>query len=389
MSTVLQQRRPVAAPGTCCLLLQLEPTPYILPRALYVYEDPELHTDLVWTFVNGSQDWGKDAEIGELPVLLDQKVPRWRRLGRVAKLMWSILRGRYTVAHLAGWGHWVIRLAILCCKLRGVPFSVESDTQLNSDLTGWREWLKRQIYPIMLSWPAVVIPGGTRQANLFRYYGVREEKIEISQMSVDTNHIRAIQTPPREQFRIEHGIPDQRVVALFVGRLVKQKGIDVLLKAFEDAIARNDRLDLVVIGDGPQHSVLKEAERNFAGRLRYIGRQAQRDVVAWMRACDFLVLPSNREPWGLVVNEALTCGLPVVVSCACGCADDLVQNESTGITVPTGDSQALADAMTELAIQDARRAAMSKEAQRVIEPWVIERQAETIRSALVKMSYLK
>lgn len=379
--------RPVAAPGTRCLLLQLEPTPYILPRALYVYRDPELHTDLIWTFVNSSQDWGHDADIGELPVLLDRRVSKLRRLGRVSRLMMNILRGRYTVAHLAGWGHWVVRLAIICCKVRGVPFSLESDTPLNRDLRNWREWVKKRIYPVLLNWAAVVIPGGTRQANLFRHYGVPEEKINVSHMTVDTRRLRGLRTKSREELRTDAGIADDRVLMLFVGRLIGHKGIDFLLRAFQAVMTECNKLDLVVIGDGPLRGEVEEFAVNHPGRLRFLGRQNQETVVAWMRSADFLVLPSDHEPWGLVVNEAMTCGLPVVISDACGCVDDLVANGRTGLVFPAGEMKLLAEAIKQLARDEGMRTGMGGEARKAIEPWVIERQAETIRAALVRMSY--
>jgi glycosyltransferase involved in cell wall biosynthesis len=384
-----QLQRPVAAPGTRCLLLQLEPTPYILPRALYVYRDPELHTDLIWTFVNSSQDWGEDAQVGDFPVLLDTRVSKLKQLGRVARLIADILRGRYTVAHLAGWGHWVVRLAIISCKSRGVPFSLESDTPLNRDLTGWREWVKRQVYPILLNWAEVVIPGGTRQANLFRYYGVPEEKISISHMTVDAQRLRGLRTPVREQVRAQAGISTDRVLMLFVGRLIGHKGIDVLLEAFESVVAECDNLELVVIGDGPLRSRVEEFADRYPGRVRFLGRQKQQSVVAWMRASDFLVLPSEHEPWGLVVNEAMICGLPVIVSDACGCADDLVEPRRNGLLFPAGNASVLSMAMKDLTTDENTRANMKCEAERIIEPWVIERQAETIRAALVRMSYAK
>ena len=389
MSTAVQQR-PVAAPGTRCLLLQLEPTPYILPRALYVYADPELHTDLVWTFVNSSQDWGKDAEIGDFPVLLDQRISRRRRLGRVAKLMWNILRGRYTVAHLAGWGHWVIRLAILCCKVRGVPFSVESDTQLNSELTGWREWVKRQIYPVMLSWPAVVLPGGTRQANLFRYYGVREEKIYVSHMTTDIRKLSEIRTRTRAEFRRDVGFGTDDVVVLYVGRLESYKGVAVLLKGFEKALKKDPNLLLAVVGDGSMIGQLSAFRDRLApGRVHIAGRESIAGVVQWMRSGDMLVLPSLREQWGMVVNEAMSCGLPVIVSDACGCVDDLVQDNRTGSIFKCGDSDVLAQKIVLLSTSESKRVQFADEARQLIEPWVIERQAETIRSALARMSYQK
>jgi len=381
--------RPEAAPGTRCLLLQLEPTPYILPRALYVYRDENLHTDLYFTYLNSSQPWGGDADIGKIPVLLDPAKSVTQRVANVLHLMWRILSGDYTVAHIAGWGHWVVRLAILCCKIRGVPFSVESDSPLLADLRGWREKLKSLLYPVWMQWIGYAIPGGLRQAAFFRQYKVPEAKILISHMTVDTAKIRNTTTPPKREFRVAKGIPQDQILFVFVGRLLAQKGIDTLLQAFE--IVQNGSLlsALVIVGDGPERGLVEHAAAKYPGRIWVVGREGSTGVISWLRAGDVLVLPSRDEHWGLVVNEAMTCGLPVIVSDVCGCVDDLVLPERNGIIFPVDNAAKLAEAMLQLAKQEERRVSMGTESEVLIRPWTIERQAETIRAALVRMSYTR
>jgi glycosyltransferase involved in cell wall biosynthesis len=378
--------RPQAAPGTCCLLLQLEPTPYILPRALYVYRDESLHADLYFTYLNSSQPWGDDAAVGNVPVLLDPTQSLIQRMKNVARLMSRILRGDYTVAHLAGWGHWVVRLAILCCNLRGVPFSVESDSPLLSDLTGWREQLKKWLYPVWMRSISYAIPGGSRQAAFFRYYKVPNEKIVISHMTVDTDKIRSTSSPARSEFRRSRGIPEDQVVFTFVGRLLEQKGIDTLLDAFELVHEKFPRAALAIVGDGPERAIVDKAAARFPGRIWVAGREGSAGVISWLRASDVFVLPSRDEHWGLVVNEAMTCGLPVIVSDVCGCVEDLVFPGRNGFTFPVNNADELAKALLQL-VDDDQRAMMGRQSQAIIEPWTIERQAETIRAALVRMSY--
>jgi glycosyltransferase involved in cell wall biosynthesis len=379
--------RPEAAPGTRCLLLQLEPTPYIVPRALYVYRDESLHTDLYFTYLNSSQPWGNDAEIGKIPVLLDPTGSPLKRMGNVCRLMLRILRGDYTVAHLAGWGHWVVRLAILCCKIRGVPFSVESDSPLLPELNGWREQLKRLLYPTWMRWISYAIPGGSRQAAFFRYYKVPDDKILISHMTVDTEKIRSTKSTPKQEFRNAKGIPQDQVLFVFVGRLLEQKGIDTLIEAFGLVQKESPRAALVIVGDGPERVMVDLAAAKYPGRIWVVGREGSAGVISWLRAGDVFVLPSRDEHWGLVVNEAMTCGLPVIVSDACGCVDDLVAVGRNGSIFPVDNAAKLAEAMLQLANDDCKRVSMGKESEAIIEPWTIERQAETIRAALVRMSY--
>jgi len=368
-----------------CLVLLLEPTPYILPRALYLKRDSELSVDLYFTFVNASQPWGADADAENVPIILDQSVSGTRRMKNAAVLLARILRGDYAAAHLAGWAHWLVRLSILACWIRGVPFAVESDTPLRIAARNWRERVKSSLYPLWMKWMTFALPGGTRQAEYFRYYGVPEEKILISHMTVDTVKLRATQTPPPCEFRKIREIPEDQVLMLFVGRLVEQKAVDTLLAAFELAASLESRLGLAIVGDGPERRLVEDVAKRFPGRLWFPGRENQRGVISWMRSSDAFVLPSRREPWGLVVNEAMVCGLPVIVSEACGCVDDLVEPERNGYVVPVDDVEKLAQAMTRMARDSAKRKAMAEAARQTIAPWVIERQAETIKTALVRM----
>ena len=379
--------RPQAAPGTRCLLLQLEPTPYIVPRAIYIYRDPDLHTDLFFTYLNSSQPWGADADIGDIPVLLDPAASLVGRLFNVAKLMGRILRGDYTVAHLAGWGHWVVRLAIIACKIRGVPFSVESDSTLLPELSGLREALKRLVYPVWMRWISYAIPGGSRQASFFRYYGVPEEKIVVSHMTIDTEKIRQTASLSRSDFRSAHGIPQDLILFVFVGRLLAQKGIDTLLHAFEKMQTKCPNAALAVVGDGPERDIVEQMAAKSPGRIWVAGRQPSSGVIAWLRASDVFVLPSRDEHWGLVVNEAMTCGLPVIVSDACGCVDDLIVTGRNGVVFPVENAVNLAETMTQLSLNESLRISMGRESESMIQPWTIDRQAETIRMALVRMSH--
>ncbi len=90
-------------------------------------------------------------------------------------------------------------------------------------------------------------------------------------------------------------------------------------------------------------------------------------------AADVFVLPSTFEPWGLVVNEAMAAGLPVIASAAVGCADDLIVDGETGVLIEAGSSSELATSMARLADDIGLRRAMSRAARRRIAPWTLER----------------
>jgi glycosyltransferase involved in cell wall biosynthesis len=122
-------------------------------------------------------------------------------------------------------------------------------------------------------------------------------------------------------------------VVLFVGRFVPAKNLLFLISAFSTYVRQQSlsRLRLFLIGEGPMENVLRESVKKFGleERVTFRGFASQSELAGFYRASHFLVLPSTREVWGLVVNEAMASGLPVLVSEPCGCVPDLV-NANTG-----------------------------------------------------------
>ena len=120
---------------------------------------------------------------------------------------------------------------------------------------------------------------------------------------------------------------------IYVGRLAKEKNLSLLLTAYRKSIATRKETDwgLVFVGDGPmKNQLMKEAADNQLSGVRFAGGMPWHEVPAQLAQADVLILPSLSEPWGLVVNEAMVCGMPVIVSQNCGCVGDLVRNGQNG-----------------------------------------------------------
>lgn len=129
---------------------------------------------------------------------------------------------------------------------------------------------------------------------------------------------------------------------LYVGRYAPEKGLDVLLEAYQTYRAKvEDPWPLTCAGKGPLKTLIDAAEN--VTDLGFIDPRTLPDVY---QKHSVFVLPSRHEPWGVVLAEAMGCGLPVIASEACGAGIDLVRQYSNGISVPTGDVKALASAMT-------------------------------------------
>ncbi len=177
-------------------------------------------------------------------------------------------------------------------------------------------------------------------------------------------------------------------VALFVGRFVYYKGVDILL----DALARTPRLRLVLVGDGPLRARLeRQANRlGVAGRLLWLGTVSDADLVGAYSGADLFVLPSTRatEAFGLVQVEAMAAGLPVVGTRLGTGADAVNVDGVTGSLVPPGDPQALAEAMRALAVGRSRREAFSRAALERAHEFAENRLADRYRALYAEVAAL-
>jgi glycosyltransferase involved in cell wall biosynthesis len=205
--------------------------------------------------------------------------------------------------------------------------------------------------------------------------------------SVDNDHFR---TPvPDEEVRAlrERLRIGDAAAFLYVGRLTEEKGLDYLLRASARVVVPHQ---IVIAGRGPLREVLEAhaASLGIADRVRFAGQVDQAELPALFRVCDALVLPSvttrrMREPWGLVVNEAMNCGLPVIATDAVGAAaGGLVVGDETGIVVPERDPAALAHALESLATDESTRRRLGKAASARVLGWNYAVASDAFEAAL-------
>ena len=128
--------------------------------------------------------------------------------------------------------------------------------------------------------------------------------------------------------------------------------------------------------------VKRSASALLARRCTFLGFVNQRAISTVYRSADLLVVASTHEPWGLVVNEAMASGMPVLVSERCGCAPDLVENGRNGFTFDPYDVDALANLMLQMSSGDCDRLAMGRASREIISRWTPENFAEGLAQAV-------
>ena len=271
---------------------------------------------------------------------------RWTLLGRkplLAKAGWLLSASRWLrrqdIVVLHGHADPEMLLAVVACRLLRVRYLLRGDSHPDSTAIGWRRIVRHLLATFVVRSAAGALPIGRLNAAFYDRYGRIPQY--SAPYSVDNDRFRTMSDaarPSRVQRLESLGLDPQRPTVIFSGKLVPQKRP---LDAVHAIAQSGGALNLVMLGDGP----LREEVRRYESQLpvRCLGFVNQADLPGWYASGDVLVLPSGREPWGVVVNEGMACGLTPVVSDAVGCAADLVHG--VGEIVPVGDVEALAAAL--------------------------------------------
>jgi len=283
---------------------------------------------------------------------------------------------------VTGWNSWALVQTALAARQLRVPVLVRGDSNDLGERAGWKRALHRGFLRLFDAFLVV----GKSNRRFYRRSGVPESKLFDCPHFVDnqrlaTQHREA--WPRRSELRARWGVPPDAVCALFAGKLVAVKNVPEALAALRIAVAGIPRLHLLVAGEGPLGGELRTAVAREGLPVSFAGFLNQSEVAAAYAATDFLVLPSHSETWGLVVNEAMACGLPAVVSDRVGCAEDLVEPGVTGFVYRTGNLAELAARMVDMAGDDeARRTMGARARQRVVADYSVERAVEGTLAAL-------
>jgi len=273
-------------------------------------------------------------------------VELWRKL-RTANPAMVLVPGYYTVPAL---------MAAMWAKLhRRHSVLMSETTREDHSRVWWKESAKRWIVRLLFD---SAIAGGKPHVRYLRELGVRPETIRRGYDVVD-NHFFAGEADRMRasESRAALGLPEDYF--LFVGRFSPEKNVEQLVRSFAEFRGAGGRSHLVLCGDGPLRDTLARMaeELGVSECVHFEGMKSVRELPPYYAFARCLVLPSTREPWGLVINEAMASGLPVLASSRCGSVEDLVEDEVNGFVFDPRECGALTAAMLRVARLNERRIA--------------------------------
>ena len=275
-------------------------------------------------------------------------------------------RDRPDVLILTGWQGLPLIQALWSSKRLGIPRVVRGES---SGLKP-RRFTTRTIHRLLLSQYDAFLVIGEANYKFYAGYGIPDSKLFSCPYFVENSRLceqARVHRAERQSVRANWKIPQDSVCYLFVGKLIYKKRVLDQLAALRLAHSQNSKLHLLIVGTGE----LLESARQFTEEhelpVTFAGFLNQTEITSAYVAADCLILSSDYdETWGLVVNEAMVCGLPAIVSDRVGCGPDLVKCGETGERFAFGAVDALSNSMLSMATNRDRMTTMGECARELV-----------------------
>ncbi len=255
---------------------------------------------------------------------------------------------RFDAFLVNGWHARSFWQAMAACWRTGTPLLVRGDSHLGTPRAGWKRAVKEVGYRAFIPRFDGYLVVGEKSRAYYLHYGADRARMHFVPHFADADYFRArAAAADRPALRARYGVaPDARAV-LFAGKFIDVKRPLDFVEAVAALAQREGGVEGVMVGDGPLRPQVEAAIDQTGAPVRLAGFLNQSEMPGAYALADALALPSETETWGLVVNEAMACGLPVAVSDGVGCALDLVEEGVTGTVYPTG-ADSLAGALERL-----------------------------------------
>ena len=231
-------------------------------------------------------------------------------------------------------------LAVWHMKHRHIPFVLSTDGGMKKQDSGFKHRLKEYFIGSASAW----LSTGKTTTDYLKYYGADESRVyQYPFTSVRQKDIlkRIVSDSEKKELRQKLNMTEAKIV-ISVGQFIYRKGYDILLNSCRNL---NKNIGIYIIGGKPTEEYLALREKHNLTNVHFVDFMNKDELSEYYKAADLFILPTREDIWGLVVNEAMAYGLPVITTDKCVAGVEMIQPKKNGILVPAEDSKALAEAI--------------------------------------------
>ncbi|MBV9886577.1 MAG: glycosyltransferase family 4 protein [Acidobacteria bacterium] len=382
------------------LTISSHPIQYGAPLFRLMAKHPKLDYQVAYCSLRGAESAGYDPEFGaniqwDVPLLDGYKwthIPNrgsgaekffaWRNTG-----LWNFIRqGNFdaVISHI-GYVRATFWIAYFAARSKSIPFIFGTDASRIEprDESKLKLAAKKVIWPAVFSLAGQVLTASSAGRDMMISLGFPPDRVSMTLDTVDNDWwLTQANAVNREEARHSLGFaPDEKII-LFCAKLQPWKRPMDLLQAFASAAIPNAKL--VFAGDGAQRAELEKeaAARNISNKVQFLGFVNQSQLPKLYKSADLMVIPSRYEPFGLVVNESMLCGCPVIASDRVGAVRDLITHGETGYVYPCDDISSLATLLQNALGDPTQLQSIRQNALRRIQTWTPQASAEALVQAV-------
>ncbi len=375
-------------PKTKAVILTEIISPYRIPPFNYLAQDEEIDlTVFFFAETESRRSWLVEKE----KIQFSYQVLWGLQLGKSYQsapvflnpdVIYQLWKQQPDVIICGGWHHFTHWLALMYAQMTKTPLLIWSESTLKDErvLSSIKNKLKKWI---VNQADGYIIPGKA-QENYLVELGAREDRIWTAPNAVDSVFFANEAQYYRQQKAIlKEKLDIAGCVILYVGRLIDEKGIPELLEAFTK-LSPQKQVTLVIVGDGSRsQNYHSYTQQNQLDNVVFAGFQPQTALPQYYGIADIFVFPTRSDTWGLVLNEAMAAGLPIVCSDAAGAAPDLVVNGENGYLIPVGDVEKLSEKLQILVEDESLREKMGLHSQEIIANYTPQKMALGLKEAIL------
>jgi glycosyltransferase involved in cell wall biosynthesis len=298
--------------------------------------------------------------------------------------IFAVLLRNFDMFLVGGYGFPTLMCSIIFLRFLKKPYILLIDGVSTSKINYFKRKATSRLKKFFTIGASAYFANGTCSRVFLEDLGINSSNIFNQYLTVDVEYLmaqKANRKLVRKELRDNLGINQNTIVCMYAGRLIREKGIQDLIEVVGSLRKGGYDVIALVVGDGAFRNELVDHATRFPGSTIFAGHIGSKNLNKYYYAANIFVLPTYDDAWGLVVNEAMACGLPIIVTDAAGCHIDLVKDGRNGYIVRPGNVDELARAV-KLLIDPNLRESFGKESIYMITKWTYEESASSFKAII-------